>query len=116
MTLQLLTTLFVFVIGVGLGITLQRYVLSRSPRTASLELELSKLRNEHSHMKHEVEHHFNQTSVLIHNLTNDYKALYEHLQKGSDSFTEKPLADLKQMLEQEAGFLPEHSSEKESHN
>lgn len=116
MTLQLLTTLFVFVIGVGLGITLQRYVLSRSPRTASLEIELSKLRSEHSHMKHEVEHHFNQTSVLIQNLTNDYKALYDHLRAGSDSFTEKPLADLKQILEQEAGFLPEQSPEKEPHN
>ncbi|MCP5326051.1 MAG: DUF1043 family protein [Oceanospirillaceae bacterium] len=114
MTLQLLTTLFVFIIGIGLGITLQRYVLSSSPRTAALENELTGLKEEHSRMKMDVEHHFNQTSVLIHNLTNDYKALYDHLQKGSDSFTEKPLADLKQMLEQEGTYVRETSPEKES--
>lgn len=114
MTLQLLTTLFVFLIGIGLGIALQRYVIGSSPRTISLENELNGLKEEHIRMKTDVEHHFNQTSVLIHNLTNDYKALYEHLQKGSDSFTEKPLADLKQMLEQEPYPSTQSSPEKEA--
>ena len=50
-------------------------------------------------MKDALQQHYSQTADLANNLTKSYQNLYEHLAKGADQFTEKPLADLKQALE-----------------
>jgi len=53
-----------------------------------------------------------QTAGLTQDLTNSYKALYEHLASGASEFTEKPLADLKHALEQASGdALPYENTE-----
>ncbi len=100
MTAQLISSFFIFAVGIGLGILLQRYVLSRGTQVATLERQIDKLKGEQLHLKDSIQHHFHQTADLTQNLTNNYKALYEHLAQGSDQFTEQPLADLKQVLEQ----------------
>jgi len=118
MTAQLISSIFIFAVGVGLGILLQRYVLSRGTQVSTLERELDKLKGEQLHLQDSIQQHFHQTSDLTQNLTNNYKALYEHLAQGSSQFTEQPLADLKHVLEQSKGTVkvsttPLESQEKE---
>ncbi len=103
MTVQLISSLFIFAVGLGIGILVQRYVLSRGTHVALLEQELNKVKGEQLSLKDSLQQHYHQTSELTQNLTNNYIALYDHLAQGSDQFTEQPLADLKHLLEQAAG-------------
>jgi uncharacterized membrane-anchored protein YhcB (DUF1043 family) len=105
MTLSLVTSILIFSVGVGLGILLQRYLLSRGTHVALLEKEVDQLKGEQLHLKDSLQQHFHQTADLANELTSSYKALYEHLAGGAEKFTEKPLADLKQVLEQSQNAL-----------
>lgn len=100
MSAQLISSFFIFAVGTGIGILLQRYVLSRGTHVAQLERELDKLKGEQLSMQDALQQHYSQTSELTQNLTNSYQELYEHIAKGASQFTEKPLADLKEALEQ----------------
>lgn len=100
MSAQLISSLFIFAVGTGIGILLQRYVLSRGTHVALLEQELDKLKGEQLSMQDALQQHYSQTSELTQNLTKSYQELYEHIAKGASQFTEKPLADLKEALEQ----------------
>ncbi len=103
MNAQLISSLFIFAVGMGLGVLLQRYVLSRGTHVALLERELDKLKGEQLQLKDSIQQHFHHTADLTQSLTDNYKALYEHLAKGADQFTEQPLADLKNILAQTKG-------------
>lgn len=100
MSAQLISSIFIFAVGLGVGILVQRYVLSRGTNVASLERELDTLKGEQLSMKDALQQHYSQTSDLTQNLTKSYQDLYEHIAKGASQFTEKPLADLKDALEQ----------------
>ncbi|WP_283787961.1 YhcB family protein [Bermanella sp. WJH001] len=100
MSAQLISSIFIFAVGIGIGILVQRYVLSRGTHVAILERELDKLKGEQLSMKDALQQHYSQTSDLAQNLTKSYQDLYEHIAKGASQFTEKPLADLKDALEQ----------------
>lgn len=112
MTLPVLTSVLSFAIGIGIGILLQRYVLSRGTHVAQLEKELDQVKGELLQQKEALQQHFQKSADLTQNLTQSYKELYEHLAKGSHIFTEQPLADLRKALEfsQNTGEL-EHSTE-----
>ena len=108
MSAQIISSLFIFAVGIGLGVLLQRYVLSRGTNVAQLEKELDSLKGEQLQMKDHLQQHFLQTADLTKNMTSSYKALYDHLAGGASQFTEKPLADLKHALEQsEDGYKVE---------
>jgi uncharacterized membrane-anchored protein YhcB (DUF1043 family) len=100
MSAQLISSIFIFAVGLGIGILIQRHVLSRGTNVASLERELDNLKGEQLSMKDALQQHYSQTSDLTQNLTKSYQDLYEHIAKGASQFTEKPLADLKDALEQ----------------
>lgn len=102
MSAQIISSLLIFAVGVGIGILVQRYVLSRGTHVALLEKELDTLKGEQLQMKDSLQQHFLQTSDLTQDLTKSYKALYDHLAGGASHFTEKPLADLKHALEKAA--------------
>ncbi|EAT11647.1 DUF1043 family protein [Bermanella marisrubri] len=108
MTLPVLTSVLSFAIGIGIGILLQRYVLSRGTQVAQLEKELDQVKGELLKQKEALQQHFQQSAHLAQNLTQSYKELYEHLAKGSHTFTEQPLADLRKALE----FSPETEERK----
>ncbi|MFY0700682.1 MAG: DUF1043 family protein [Bermanella sp.] len=99
MSAQLISSFFIFAVGTGIGILLQRYVLSRGTHVSQLERELDKLKGEQLSMQDALQQHYSQTSELTQNLTNSYQELYEHIARGASQFTEKPLADLKEALE-----------------
>ena len=113
MTLTLITSILIFAVGMGLGILLQRYVLSRGTHVALLEKEIDKLKGEQLHLKDSLQQHFNHTADLANDLTGSYKALYDHLAGGAEQFTEKPLADLKHVLEKSQHSLEEQPSQSE---
>ena len=100
MSAQIISSIFIFAVGIGIGILVQRYILSRGTHVAVLEKELDSLKGEQLQMKDSLQQHFLQTADLTQDLTNSYKALYEHLAGGASEFTEKPLADLKHVLDQ----------------
>jgi len=99
MSAQIISSLLILAVGIGIGILVQRYVLSRGTHVALLEKELDSLKGEQLQMRDSLQQHFHQTVDLTQDLTNSYKALYEHLAGGASEFTEKPLADLKHALE-----------------
>ncbi|MFT6153444.1 MAG: uncharacterized membrane-anchored protein YhcB (DUF1043 family) [Crocinitomicaceae bacterium] len=112
MSAQIISSLLILAVGVGLGVLLQRYVLSRGTDIANLEKELDILKGQQLQAKDSLQQHFLQTAGLTQDLTNSYKALYEHLASGASEFTEKPLADLKHALEQaNSDGLPYENSE-----
>ncbi|MEY8248686.1 MAG: DUF1043 family protein [Bermanella sp.] len=114
MNAQLISSLFIFAVGLGIGVLLQRYVLSRGTNVALLERELDKLKGQQLHLKDDIQQHFHQTANLTHSLTQNYQALYEHLAKGSEQFTTQPLTDLKSMLAPSQDDTPDHSSSQQS--
>ena len=83
MSAQIISSIFIFAVGIGIGILLQRYILSRGTHVALLEKELDSLKGEQLQMKDSLQQHFLQTADLTHDLTNSYKALYEHLAGGA---------------------------------
>lgn len=96
----IVSSLLTFLVGIGLGMLLQRYVFNRSSKVSQLEDEVERLQGEQLHLKDSLQQHFKEAADLTHSLTNNYKALYEHLAKGANEFTQKPLADFGQLLEQ----------------
>jgi uncharacterized membrane-anchored protein YhcB (DUF1043 family) len=103
MSAQIISSLLILAVGIGLGVLLQRYVLSRGTNMANLQKELDMLKGQQLQAKDSLQQHFVQTAGLTQDLTKSYKALYEHLASGASEFTEKPLADLKHALEQASG-------------
>lgn len=106
MGIEVFTSVIIFGIGIGLGILVQRYILSRGTHVALLEKEITQLKGEQLQLKDSIEQHFAQTSDLASNLTNSYRELYNHMAKGASEFTEQPLMDLQRMLLQDAEAKP----------
>ena len=52
-------------------------------RAKGLEVELGAVQNEFSQFRDEVTGHFRTTADLVHEMTNSYKAVYDHLATGS---------------------------------
>ena len=74
--------------GLGLGLLLG-YVLSRSgsrreaARVRDLEEQLGRAEAEHAQYQAQVSQHFVETSRRLHDLTLQYKSVYEHLADGA---------------------------------
>lgn len=98
MGIQFVSSLLIFVVGVGIGVLLQRYILGRRNTVTKMEAELTQMRNEKLQTQDSLQQHFDQTAQLANSMTDSYKALYDHLAKGSDQFTSAPLEDLRDAL------------------
>ncbi len=79
-------------IAMMVGGVMWGYAFGRSPRTPAttatdtpnpLESELTALKDEFASYRDEVTSHFQTTADLVHEMTNSYKAVYEHLAAGS---------------------------------
>lgn len=96
----IVASILTFLVGIGVGMLLQRFVFNGSSKVSQLENELANIQGEHLHLKDSLQQHFRETADLTNSLTNNYKALYEHLAKGASNFTEQPLADFSPLLDQ----------------
>jgi len=74
--------------GVVIGLVLG-YVLTRSAsrrelaRVQQLESDLASARSEHAQYRSQVSQHFGETTRRLHDLTLQYRAVYEHLADGA---------------------------------
>ncbi len=73
--------------GVVIGLTLAWYVGPAARRARRLQCEIDRLHAEYQGYRGEVTRHFERTGELVNALTRSYKAVYDHLARGAQSFT-----------------------------
>jgi hypothetical protein len=83
MTLEVLIGVGLFGLGLGVGFLFRRSDRTAQRRVEELELELLKARGRLEEHRDQVVKHFEQTSDLFRDLTEDYTALYAHLAQGA---------------------------------
>lgn len=80
------------VIGITAGIFLSRLDMLKSKKQQQLEEDLEKTRTELDNYRTEVARHFVQTSSLINNMTESYRAVFDHLASGAQELCGDRLA------------------------
>jgi len=76
--------LAVFVLGVAAGIAVAYLWVLRDKRSDVLEQELQKQQSEFEEHLQKVDEHFVRTSELFQEMTENYRAVYEHLATGAN--------------------------------
>ena len=71
-------------VGVVVGIFIGRGTSSERIRVRELEEELASVRAEHDGYKSEVTEHFQKTGELFHEMTLQYRTIYDHLATGAE--------------------------------
>jgi uncharacterized protein len=74
--------------GLVLGCIGAYQFLGRYRQTAKLREELSELREKFSEYRDQVTQHFMRTSELVQEMTQSYRAVYEHLATGAQELCE----------------------------
>ena len=88
-TLSIWTTgVLSFALGLVLGCIGTYLILGRYSHTAQLREELSELRERFSDYRDQVTRHFMHTSELVQEMTQSYRAVYEHLATGAQELCE----------------------------
>ena len=75
--------ILVFVIGLVLGCIATYLVIVRYGRTRELQKELNQLKERFTDYRDQVTQHFMRTSELVQEMTQSYRAVYEHLANGA---------------------------------
>lgn len=70
-------------IGLTLGWILSYALTVRNGRTHQLQTELNQLKDHFRDYRDQVTHHFMRTSELVQEMTQSYRAVYEHLASGA---------------------------------
>jgi uncharacterized membrane-anchored protein YhcB (DUF1043 family) len=70
-------------IGLALGWILTYALTVRNGRTHQLQVELHQLKDHFRDYRDQVTHHFMRTSELVQEMTQSYRAVYEHLASGA---------------------------------
>lgn len=72
-----------FLLGITLGCIAAYLVFSRNGKTRHLQAELNELKERFTDYRDQVTQHFMQTSSLVQEMTERYRAVYEHLASGA---------------------------------
>ncbi len=78
-----LVGLIIFALGLAVGYALHYFLNPDHDRNKTLEAELQTLRQESSRYREQVTEHFQRTSTLVQDMTQSYRAVYEHLASSS---------------------------------
>ena len=101
--------ILVGVIGLGLG-ALLAFLATRSrqniDRTQELELRLKEANTKLEDFQLQVNEHFDQTSQLVHNLTQSYREVHEYLANSAMRLSSQDIG--RQMLEAGSGQLSDN--------
>lgn len=73
----------IFALGVVAGYVLHIY-RNRDSRIRDLENHLTSIQGKYETYQQAVTEHFSQSAQLVNNLTNSYREVHEHLQKGAN--------------------------------
>lgn len=72
-----------FLLGTTLGIIAAYIAFSRNGKTRQLRAELNDLKERFTDYREQVTQHFMQTSSLVQEMTESYRAVYQHLASGA---------------------------------
>jgi uncharacterized membrane-anchored protein YhcB (DUF1043 family) len=75
--------ILVFAIGLALGCMATYLAVARYGRTRELQKELNQLKDHFTDYRDQVTRHFMRTSELVQEMTQSYRAVYEHLANGA---------------------------------
>lgn len=75
--------ILVFAIGLVAGCIATYLVVTRHGRTRELQEELNQLKERFTDYRDQVTQHFMRTSELVQEMTQSYRAVYEHLASGA---------------------------------
>jgi uncharacterized membrane-anchored protein YhcB (DUF1043 family) len=75
--------ILVFVIGLVLGCIATYLAIVRYGRTRELQKELDQFKERFTDYRDQVTQHFMRTSELVQEMTQSYRAVYEHLANGA---------------------------------
>jgi uncharacterized membrane-anchored protein YhcB (DUF1043 family) len=87
--------------GIFLGMLMNRLLNSSTADVDQLKSDLERERAEMESYKASVNSHFNKTSDLVKELTQDYVKVYQHLAEGAQTLSDSP--EFTQVLEQPQG-------------
>jgi uncharacterized protein len=87
--------------GVFLGALINRLMNPTADDVSQLKTDLERERTEMERYKASVNSHFNKTSDLVKELTQDYVKVYQHLAEGAQALSDSP--EFTQVLEQPRG-------------
>ncbi|MGH7961620.1 MAG: YhcB family protein [Candidatus Binatia bacterium] len=102
----------IFLIGLlaGMALSRPRKGQGATQRVKELESELHQSREEFAKYRDQVTQHFLQTADLLHAMTANYRAVYEHLADGAQNLCAGQVKVLSPAALRER-ILPENSSE-----
>ncbi len=75
-------------LGLGIGFLAAVLILPGSKRLKQLEEELEQAREDHSRYRNQVTNHFKRTAELFEELTDRYRAVYQHLASSARDLCE----------------------------
>ena len=87
--------------GIFIGMLINRLLNSSTADVDQLKSDLERERAEMERYKASVNSHFNKTSDLVKELTQDYVKVYQHLAEGAQTLSDTP--EFTQVLEQPQG-------------
>ena len=79
-----------FLLGTVLGCIAAWIIVGRNGRTLQLQLELEQLKERFTDYRDQVTQHFMRTSDLVQEMTQSYRAVYEHLAAGAQHLCGEP--------------------------
>lgn len=83
--------------GIALGFFIGQNRTTNTDKLKHLESELEKTKTETESFRDEVNEHFSKTAILFNQLTQDYRAMYEHIASGAETLTTDQSAKLKSL-------------------
>ena len=91
-------------VGIVIGIAFTRRLGTDAARVQQLEEKLESLSESHLEYRNNVSEHFNVTSGLINQMTNNYKKVYDHLAIGAQDLCSNQVAEKLLPLQSDAIF------------
>jgi uncharacterized membrane-anchored protein YhcB (DUF1043 family) len=80
-----LTGILFTALGIAIGSIVTYLVVARNGRTRKLQNELDQLKDRFTDYRDQVTQHFMRTSELVQEMTQSYRAVYEHLASGAQN-------------------------------
>ena len=91
-------------VGIVIGIAFTKRLGTDAARVQHLEEKLESMSESHLEYRNNVSEHFNVTSGLISQMTNNYKKVYDHLAIGAQDLCSNQVAEKLLPLESDAIF------------
>ena len=101
-------------VGIVIGIAFTKRLGTDAARVQHLEEKLESMSESHLEYRNNVSEHFNVTSGLISQMTNNYKKVYDHLAIGAQDLCSNQVAEKLLPLQSDAMFENETANKNQN--